>query len=153
MDAPGRDTGEDSEYERAGDPRGGSGGVPGDFEEGDYLDSEGMGSNSSIGSGRGTESEASRNRITETKSPASRITGQTGEGGVRRSYVRALPLKADAAIPLEDVVTTYQKRAEESLLREEIPPNNRDLVRAYFLAIGLVEEAAGSEGKDEQRER
>jgi hypothetical protein len=153
VDAPGRDSSEDSEYEMAGDPRGGSGGLPGDLEGDDYLDSEGMGSNSSIGSGRGTESETSRNRMTEAKSPASRITGQTGEGGVRRSYVRALPLKADAAIPLEEVITTYQKRAEESLLREEIPPNNRDLVRAYFLAIGLVEEAAGSEGKDEQRER
>ncbi len=152
-DAPSRDSGEDSEYEMAGDPRGGSGGSPGDFEDGDDLDSEGMGSNSSIGSGRGTESETSRNRLTETKSPASRITGQTGEGGVRRTYVRALPLKGDAAIPLEEVITTYQKRAEESLLREEIPPNNRDLVRAYFLAIGLVEDVAGSEGKDEQRER
>jgi hypothetical protein len=76
-----------------------------------------------------------------------------GEGGVRRSYVRALPLKADATVPLEDVITTYQKRAEETLLREEIPPRNRDLVRAYFLAIGLVEESAGSEGKDEQRDR
>jgi hypothetical protein len=137
----------------AGDPRGGSGGSPGDFEDGDYFDSEGMGSNSSIGSGRGTENETSRNRLTEARSPASRIAGQTGEGGVRRAYVRALPLKGDAAIPLEEVITTYQKRAEESLLREEIPPNNRDLVRAYFLAIGLVEDVAGSEGKDEQRER
>jgi hypothetical protein len=106
-----------------------------------------------MGAGRGSEREASHGHIAEAKSPASRITGQTGEGGVRRSYVRALPLKADAAIPLEEVITTYQKRAEESLLREEIPPNNRDLVRAYFLAIGLVEESAGSEGKDEQRDR
>jgi hypothetical protein len=153
LDASSRDSGEDSEFEVAGDPRGGSGGSPGDFEDGDYLDSEGMGSNSSIGSSRGTESEPSSNRLTEAKSPASRLTGQTGEGGVRRAYVRALPLKADAAIPLEEVITTYQKHAEESLLREEIPPNNRDLVRAYFLAIGLVEEVAGSNGKDEQRER
>jgi hypothetical protein len=153
LDTSSRDSGEDGEYQIAGDPRAGSGGSPGDFEEGDYLDSEGMGSNSSIGSGRGTETETSRSRLTEAKSPASRITGQTGEGGVRRTYVRTLPLKADAAIPLEEVITTYQKRAEESLLREEIPPNNRDLVRAYFLAIGLVEEVAGSEGKDEQRER
>jgi hypothetical protein len=38
-------------------------------------------------------------------------------------------------------------------LREEIPLKNRDLVKAYFLAIGLVEESTGSEGKDEQRER
>jgi hypothetical protein len=153
LDASSRDSGEDSEFEVAADPRGGSGGSPGDFEDGDYVDSEGMGSNSSIGSGRGTESEPSSNRLTEAKSPASRLTGQTGEGGVRRAYVRALPLKADAAIPLEEVITTYQKHAEESLLREEIPPNNRDLVRAYFLAIGLVEEVAGSNGKDEQRER
>jgi hypothetical protein len=56
-------------------------------------------------------------------------------------------------VPLEEVLTTYQKRAEESLLREEIPPNNRDLVKAYFLAIGLVEESAGSESKDEHRDR
>jgi hypothetical protein len=152
-DASSRESGEDGEYEMAGAPRGGSAEFPGDFDEGDYLESEGMGSNSSIGSGRGTEHDTTRNRLTEAKSPASRIPGQTGEGGVRRSYVRALPLKADATTPLEDVITTYQKRAEESLLREEIPPNNRDLVRAYFLAIGLVEEAAGSEGKDEQRER
>jgi hypothetical protein len=153
LEASDRDSGESSDYEMAGDPRGGSGGMPGGMEEDEYLDSEGMGSSNSIGSGRGLESEASRSRIAEPKSPASRITGQTGEGGVRRSYVRALPLKADAAVPLEEVITAYQKRAEESLLREEIPPNNRDLVRAYFLAIGLVEEAAGGEGKDEQRER
>jgi hypothetical protein len=153
LDAPGTDSGEYSEYEMAGDPRGGSSGLPDDFEGGDYLDSEGMGSNSSIGTGRGAETETTRSRISEAKSPASRITGQTGDGGVRRSYVRALPLKTDASIPLEEVITSYQKRAEESLLREEIPPNNRDLVRAYFLAIGLVEESAGSEGKDEQRDR
>jgi hypothetical protein len=153
LDHPGSETGEVSDYEMAGDPRGGTGGLPGDFEGGDYLDSEGMGSNSSVGSGRGTESEAPRSRIAEPNTQASRITGQSGEGGVRRSYVRALPLKADASVPLEEVITTYQKRAEESLLREEIPPNNRDLVRAYFLAIGLVEESTGSEGKDEQRDR
>ncbi len=153
MDNPGNDSGEDSDYEMAGDPRGGSGGMPGDFEGGDYLDSEGMGSNSSVGSGRGAETESPRSRIPEANAPASRITGQSGEGGVRRSYVRALPLKAEASVPLEEVLTTYQKRAEESLLREEIPPNNRDLVKAYFLAIGLVEESAGSEGKDEHRDR
>ena len=153
LDDVGGGRGEDSEYEMAGDPRGGSSELSDDFEGGDYLDAEGMGSNSSIGTGRGAENEAPRSRITEAKSPASRITGQTGEGGVRRSYVRALPLKAEAAIPLEEVITRFQKRAEESLLREEIPPNNRDLVRAYFLAIGLVEESAGGEGKDEQRDR
>jgi hypothetical protein len=153
LDHQSRESGDYGDDEMAGDPRGGSGGLPGDFEGGDYLDSEGMGSNSSVGSGRGAESEAPRSRIPEANAPASRLTGQSGEGGVRRSYVRALPLKAEASVPLEDVVITYQKRAEESLLREEVPPNNRDLVRAYFLSIGLVEESAGSEGKDEQRER
>jgi hypothetical protein len=139
--------------EMAGDPRAGGGGLAGDFEGGDYLDSEGMGSSSSVGSGRGVDSEAPRSRIAEANSPASRLTGQSGEGGVRRSYVKALPLRAEASIPLEDVIMTYQKRAEESLLREEVLPQNRDLVRAYFLSIGLVEDSAGSEGKDEQRER
>jgi hypothetical protein len=153
LDHPDSESGEYGDYEMAGDPRGGNSGLPGDFEGGDYLDSEGMGSNSSVGSGRGTESEAPRSPIAEPNAPASRLTGQSGEGGVRRSYVRALPLKAEASVPLEEVIASYQKRAEESLLREEIPPNNRDLVRAYFLSIGMVEESAGSDGKDEQRDR
>jgi hypothetical protein len=153
MEASAQDDSDDGSYAMAGDPRASSEGLPGDFEDGDYADSEGMGSSNAIGSGRGTEAETSRHRLTEAKSPASRITGQSGEGGVRRAYVRALPLKAEATVAEEEVITTYQKRAEESLLREEIPPHNRDLVRAYFLAIGLVEEVAGSEGKDEQRER
>jgi hypothetical protein len=147
------ESGEYGDYNMAGDPHGGSGGSPGEFEGGEYLDSEGMGSNSSVGSGRGTESEAPRNRIAETNAPPTRISGQSGEGGVRRAYVRSLPLKSDALIPVEEVIATYQKRAEDSLLREEIPPHNRDIVRAYFLSIGLVEDSSGSEGKDEQRER
>jgi hypothetical protein len=148
--------GESGEYgddEMAGDPLGGSAGSPGDFDGGDYEGSEGGGSNSSVGSGRGTEGETPRPRIAETNAPPTRLSGQSGEGGVRRTYVRALPLKADASMPLEEAVSSYQKRAEESLLREEIPPNNRDIVRAYFLSIGLVEESPGGEGKDEQRER
>jgi hypothetical protein len=150
---PSGDSREYSEYEMAGEPTGGGGGLPGDFEGGDYLDSEGTGANNSVGSGRGAETETNRTRIAETNAPASKLTGQNGEGGVRRSYVRALPLKGDASIPLEEVITTYQRHAEESLLREEIPLKNRDLVKAYFLAIGLVEESTGSDGKDEQRER
>jgi hypothetical protein len=151
FDHPGREAGDYDDYEMAGDPLGGGGGMSDDFEGGDYFDSEGMGSNSSVGTGRGVESEAPRNRLAEGNAPASKITGQSGEGGVRRAFVRALPLKADASVPLEEVIATYQQRAEESLLREEIPHTNRDIVRAYFLSIGLVEDAVGSEGKDEQR--
>ncbi len=145
--------GEYGEYDMAGDALRGNSGLPGDFEGGDFLDSEGVGSNSSTGSARGVEREASRSRPAEANTPASKISGQSGEGGVRRAYVRALPLKGDASIPLEEVVVTYQRRAEESLLREEIPLGSRDLVKAYFLSIGLVEDSTGSEGKDEQRER
>jgi hypothetical protein len=152
-DRPRADAGAYDDYELGGDPLAGSGGMPGDFEGGDFLDSEGVGSSNSVGSGRGWEGEANRTRLMESHAPASKITGQSGEGGVRRAFVRALPLKAEATIPLEEVIAAYQRRAEESLLREEIPPASRDMVKAYFLSIGLVEEGAGSEGKDEQRER
>lgn len=151
FDHSGPEAGDYGDYEMAGDPLGSSGGMPGDFEGGDYLDSEGLGANSSIGTGRSVEGEAPRGRLTETTAPASKITGQSGEGGIRRAFVRALPLRADAAVPLEEVLATYQRRAEESLLREEIPPANRDIVRTYFLSIGLVEDPVGSEGKNEQR--
>lgn len=153
FDNSGREPGDYGDDEMAGDPLAGRGGVPGDFEGGDFLDSEGAGSNSAVGSGRGTERESGRSRPPEASAPASKISGISGEGGVRRAYVRALPLKSDASVPLEEVVVTYRRRAEESLLREEIPPASRDLVKAYFLSIGLVDEAAGSDAKDEQRER
>jgi hypothetical protein len=153
FDRSGNEGGEYGDEEMAGDPHAGGGGSPTDLAEGDDFDSEGLGPNSSVGSGRGTENEASHTRIPDTHAPPTRVTGQSGEGGVRRTYVRSLPLRADASIPVEEVIATYQKRAEDSLLREEIPPNNRDMVRAYFLSIGLVEDSSGSEGKDEQRER
>jgi hypothetical protein len=153
FDSPGGEAGEYGDSEMAGDIMEGSGGLPGDFEGGDYLDSEGTGSNSSVGTGRGTDTEAGRGRIAESNAPAMKIPGQSGEGGLRRTYVRALPLKADPSIPMEEVIAAYQRRAEESLLREEIPPRNREIVKAYFLSIGLVDESGGSEGKDEQRER
>jgi hypothetical protein len=153
FDRSGGDGGAYDDSEMAGNPRGGDSGMPGDFEGGDYLDSEGIGSNNSVGTGRGVESEAPRSRLAEPNVPASKIAGQSGEGGVRRAFVRALPLKADASVPLEEAIASYQRQAEESLLREEIPRANRDIVRAYFLAIGLVEDAVGSEGKDEQRQR
>lgn len=151
FDHPGQEAGDYSDYEMAGNPLGGGDGVFDDFEGGDYFDSEDMGSSSSVGTGRGVESEAPRGRLTEANAPPSKITGQSGEGGVRRTFVRALPLKADASVPLEEVLATYQRSAEESFLREEIPLANRDIVRAYFLSIGLVEDGLGSEGKDEQR--
>jgi hypothetical protein len=151
FEQPGREAGERDEYEMAGDPLGGGSGMPDDFEDGDYFDAESRGSNNSVGSGRGTESDAPGSRLAEPNTPASKITGQSGEGGVRRAFVRALPLKADASVPLEEVMASYQRHAEESLLREEIPYANRDIVRAYFFSIGLIEDAVGSEGKDEQR--
>ncbi|MBI3327815.1 MAG: hypothetical protein HYZ81_14075 [Nitrospinae bacterium] len=153
FDGPAGEPGDYGDDEMGGDQTASSGGIPGDLEGGDFLDSEGAGSNSSIGSGRGTERESGRSRPPEASSPASKISGISGEGGVRRAYVRALPLKGDASVPLEEVVVTYRRRAEESLLREEIPLGSRELVKAYFLSIGLVDEAAGSDAKDEQRER
>jgi hypothetical protein len=148
LDHPSGENREYGEYEMGAEPSGDSAGLPGDFEGGDSLGSEAAGAHSSTGSGRGTETETHQTRIAEANAPASKITGQSGEGGVRRSYVRALPLKAEASMPLEEVIATYQRRAEDSLLREEVPPQNRDIVKAYFLAIGLVEESTGGEGKE-----
>jgi hypothetical protein len=152
LDYPSGEPGEYGDFEMAGNAPGGSGGMSDDFEGGDFLDSEGAGSNSSVGSGRGVERETSRSRLAEPNAPASKLTGQSGEGGIRRAYVRALPLKADATVPLEEVVATYQRRAEESLSREDVPLSSRDFVKAYFLSIGLVEDAAGGESKDEKRD-
>jgi hypothetical protein len=79
--------------------------------------------------------------LRESDEPASRVPVQSGDGSMRLSYVRHLPLQNEARVPLEQVTVRYQRAAEEVLTQEHIPWDYREQIKQYFLAIGMVPEA------------
>jgi hypothetical protein len=76
----------------------------------------------------------------ESEQPASQVPVKSGEGAMRLSYVRYLPLQNEARVPLEQVTVRYQRAAEEILSQEHIPRDYREQIKQYFLAIGMVPE-------------
>lgn len=79
--------------------------------------------------------------LRESDQPASQVQIKSGEGAMRLSYVRYLPVQNEARAPIEQVVVRYQQAAEEVLTQEQIPWDYREQVKHYFLAIGMVPEA------------
>jgi hypothetical protein len=85
--------------------------------------------------------EAPQQPLHESDQPASQVRVKSGEGAMRLSYVRNLPLQNEARVPIEQVAVRYQHAAEEVLSQEHIPRDYREQIKQYFLAIGMVPEA------------
>jgi hypothetical protein len=84
--------------------------------------------------------EAPQQPLRESEQPASQVPVKSGEGAMRLSYARSLPLQNEARVPLEQVTVRYQRAAEEVLAQEHIPRDYREQIKQYFLAIGMVPE-------------
>jgi hypothetical protein len=80
-----------------------------------------------------------KRQLRESEQPATKVAVKSGEGQMRLGYMRHLPLRNEAQVPLEQAVVTYQQAAEQVLAQEEIPRGYRDQIKQYFLAIGMAE--------------
>jgi hypothetical protein len=60
-----------------------------------------------------------------------------GEGEAMRLLVRSLPAWTGSKVPEERVLRDYQRRAESSLAREEVPVELMPYVKSYFITIGM----------------
>lgn len=80
------------------------------------------------------------NRLRESGRPLSRVNVKQGEGDMRLSYIRHLPMQNEAHMPMEQIVVQYQQQAEDVLSQEHIPRAYREQVKQYFLAIGMLSE-------------
>lgn len=76
--------------------------------------------------------------LRESAQPASKVDVKSGEGTMRLSYVRHLPLHNEAQVPVEEATVQYQRAAEEVLLQEQIPRDYREQIKQYFLALGMM---------------
>jgi hypothetical protein len=81
-------------------------------------------------------------QLRESEQPVSQVSVKSGEGKMRLSYVRHLPMQNEAKVPLEQAVVPYQRAAEEVLTQEQIPRGYREQIKQYFLAIGMTQPEA-----------
>jgi hypothetical protein len=79
--------------------------------------------------------------LRESNQPVSKVPVKSGEGDMRLSYVRYLPIQNDTRESFDKAVGRYQHAAEEVLHQEQIPQVYREQIKQYFLAIGMVPEA------------
>lgn len=76
--------------------------------------------------------------LRESDQPASNVEVPSGEGAMRLSYIRYLPVQNQAQVPLEKAVEQYQHAAEEVLTQEHIPRGYREQIKQYFLSLGMM---------------
>lgn len=76
--------------------------------------------------------------LRESDQPASNVEVPSGEGAMRLSYIRHLPMHNEAQVPLEKAVVQYQHAAEEVLTQEQIPRAYREQIKQYFLSLGMM---------------
>jgi len=76
--------------------------------------------------------------LRESDQPASNVDVSSGEGAMRLSYIRYLPIQNEAQVPLEQAVVQYQHAAEEVLTQEQIPRGYREQIKQYFMSLGMM---------------
>ena len=76
--------------------------------------------------------------LRESDQPASNVEVPSGEGAMRLSYIRHLPMQNEAHAPIEKVVVQYQHAAENVLTQEQIPRAYREQIKQYFLSLGIM---------------
>jgi hypothetical protein len=76
--------------------------------------------------------------LRESDQPASNVEVPSGEGAMRLSYIRHLPMQNEAQAPIEKVVVQYQHAAEDVLTQEQIPRAYREQIKQYFLSLGMM---------------
>jgi predicted ArsR family transcriptional regulator len=76
--------------------------------------------------------------LRESDQPASNVDVSSGEGAMRLSYIRYLPIQNQAQVPLEQAVVQYQHAAEEVLTQEQIPRGYREQIKQYFMSLGMM---------------
>jgi hypothetical protein len=59
--------------------------------------------------------------------------------------VKSLPVMQQTKIKPEDVIQDYRRELEAVLNKEDIPINDRETIRNYFISIGLRKEKNDTE--------
>lgn len=82
---------------------------------------------------------------------ATHLKGLLGEGSSAGVTLKGKPSPGKSTLPQEDVVGSYQRRAEAELNTERVPERLKNTIKHYFLSLGMgegqhkgMEQGAGS---------
>lgn len=72
-------------------------------------------------------------------SAATHLKGLLGEGKSSSLRFRGEPSSRWSTISEQEIITSYQRQAEEELALERIPEGLKDAIKKYFLSLGMTE--------------
>jgi len=70
---------------------------------------------------------------------ATHLKGLLGEGGSAGVMLKGRPSAGKPNLPQEEVVVSYQRRAEAELNSERVPEALKETIKNYFLSLGMGE--------------
>jgi hypothetical protein len=70
---------------------------------------------------------------------ATHLKGLLGEGSSAGVMLKGKPAPGKAALTEQDVVASYQRRAEAELSTERVPEELKETIKNYFLSLGMGE--------------
>ncbi len=136
--------------DRSPDPQGGGfshrpGGSEGEGPEGD--DEEDLDAMESSLAGRARDSREPTNpqEMDRSGNIPMKDRGFVGPGKTYGLLVRSLPMVEKGRMKPEDLIRSFTREIEEVLTKEEIPLNDREFIRSYFLSIGAERESGKNE--------
>lgn len=131
--------------------QGGEGGEKGESsrlaerpERGEFSDAEKVrGKGAFPGNQPGTKQPAPQPATPLTAGAGTQLKGSLGEGqGSSITLRRELPGRG-SVVGREELITSYRRQAEEELASEEIPEGLREMIKRYFLSLGVSESKKG----------
>ncbi len=108
-------------------------------EVSDEWGEQGLITGSKPGEERGTEAGAASASHEGDTEREEAVKGRLGGREVLKVLVKAIPTRTPPTAEPEEVIAEYRYRAESLMERYELPPDYREYLKRYFLAIGLVE--------------
>lgn len=87
----------------------------------------------------GTKTKGSQPLPPLTQGMATHLKGILGEGRSATFGWRGEPRAGKSNVPLEDLIVSYRRQAEEELASEKIPAGLKETIKSYFLSLGMAE--------------
>jgi hypothetical protein len=99
-------------------------------------------------SGRGSypgDQPGTKGKTSEVHAPfqaraASHLRGLLGEGKSSSLRFEGVSQKRESRIPEEEILASYRRQAQEELGSEKIPEGLQEIIKRYFLSLGVAEE-------------
>lgn len=89
----------------------------------------------------GEKARAPKSPPFSTASAATYLEGLLGEGSGASVFLRGEVKGRESRTSREEVLASYRKRAEEEIASEQVPEALKEVIKNYFLSVGIADRA------------